>query len=349
VGAVIIVFHDGMLAAAVGVKCADPLYRHRDLQRLRAERYTAGDTPYPSWYLFGSEQRNIHGLFYQYARQGYQVSLCREGALRTLNLQDTALLDVQFCTLRLPSDGNTSLVPCLTGFLPAEMSSKANLADRLYRQSAFRFLPVQRHYTSCSNPSLPLAASDVWIVKYPFGSAGRCSRGRAYTVWEKAELTDKLPSLLAALPQGSQLIVSEFIHHHDCHAGLADHVVHKMPFLAARTSAGVAVHAYGSVCQKFLYRCRRDLLRLHRELPLADYLGTPSIQPGLVDNISFFKEFTEQMSFHALTRSIFSVDFLVGEDGVPRYLETNKLAATFGERFDGSLPPLIDTYPVLQV
>ncbi|MBT9171870.1 MAG: hypothetical protein DDT21_00244 [Syntrophomonadaceae bacterium] len=345
---VVLAVHDGLLAAALGVKSAEPLYRHLDLQRIRAERYRAENTPYPSWYLFGSEQKNISGLFKQYSAQGLQVTLCRESALPTLELQKFALLDVQFCTLRLPP-GKPSRAPLLSGFLPVEFSSKINQADALYRQSLFRLLPVQRHYFSYSEPLLPPSEAEVWIVKYPFGSAGRCHGGHPYTVWQKAELDAKLPSLLAALPAGRQLIASEFIHHRDPYACPADHVVHKMPFFSERTSSAFAVRPYGSVCQRFLYRCRHDLLQLHKKLPLTDYTGQPLLKPGLADKIPGFAELTRQLEFHGQSRLIFSVDFLVPGDGIPRYLESNKLAATFAERFDSALPPLIDSYPMLQI
>lgn len=349
-GGAVIAVHDGMLAAAVGVKTADPLYRHQDLLRIRAERYRAENAPYPSWYLFGSAQKCVSGLFSQYSQQGFQVTMCRESFLPALyRQQDFSLLDVQFCTLRLPGGLASCQTPLLSGFLPVELSSKASLADKLYLQSAFRFLPVQRHYCSCSEPALPLSDSNVWILKYPFGAAGRCPQGQPYTVWQKSALADKLPTLLAALPPGRQLIASEFIHHRDPYAGGADHVVHKMPFLAERSCSGVTVRPYGSVCQRFLYRCRHDLLGLHRKISLADYVGKPIITAGLVDTIPSFPEFSRQLDFHGLTRLIFSVDFLIPEDGVPRYLESNKLAATFAERFDSTLPPLIDIYPELHM
>lgn len=344
-----IAVHDGMLAAAIGIKTLAPFYRRRELHRIRNERYQAGGTPYPSWYLFGSAQKNISGLFYQYARLGYQVSLCRESVLPVLNLRDFNLLDVQLCTLRQTPGQSSSQLPLLSGFLPEKWSCKARLADELFRQSSFQFLPVQRHYFSCSEPSLPLSDADVWILKDPVGSAGRCPRGRPYTVWLKNELTEKLPSLLAALPAGGQFIASEFIHHRDPHAGFADHVVHKMHFFAERNSSAFNVQPYGAVCQRFLYRCRHDLLRLHRKLPLADYVGKPALMPGMIDKIPSFSEFTRQLNFHGQSRLIFSVDFLVPGDGIPRYLESNKLAATFAERFDPALPPLIDTYPALHI
>lgn len=344
---VVIAVHDGLLAAALGIKKAEPLYRHQDLQRIRAERYRAVKAPYPSWYLFGSEKRNISGLFLQYSSQGFQVTLCRESVLPALELQEFALLDVQFCSIR-PPHGEALRVPLLSGFLPAELSSKTEQANKLYRKSLFRFLPVQRHYFSCSEPLLPPSGAEVWIVKHPLGSAGRCPEGHPYTVWQKAELDAKLPSLLSVLPAGRQLIASEFIHHQDPYACPADHVVHKMHFFSERTSSSYTVSPYGSVCQRFLYRCRHDLLRKHGKLPLADYTGQPAIKYGLVDKIRLFPEFTRQLCFHGFTRLIFSVDFLVPEDGIPRYLETNKLAATFAERFDAELPPLIDTYPMLQ-
>jgi hypothetical protein len=345
---IIVAVHDGMLAAAIGVKTAAPFYRHQELQRIRSERYRAERAPYPSWYLFGSERKNVSGLFRQYAGQGYQVSLCRESVLQNLRLQDFTVLDVQLCTFRLPGC-TSSHIPLLSGFLPEEWSSKTKLAEELSRQSSFCFLPVQRHYCKCSEPSLPLSDSTVWILKYPVGSAGQCSGGHPYTVWQKDELVRKLPSLLASLPAGKQLIASEFVHHRDPYAGFADHVVHKMHFYAERRNSGFIVRPYGTACQRFLYRCRQDLLKLHKNLPLADYIGKPEIKTGQLDGISRLPDFTRQLAFHGKSRLIFSVDFLIPEDGVPRYLETNKLAATFAERFDAALPPLIDTYPRLQI
>ncbi len=345
---VIVAVHDRMLAAALGVKEAAPFYGHRELNRIRSERYRTGSTLYPSWYLFGSAQKNVSGLLNQYSKLGYQVFLCRESALPALNLRNFTVLDVQFCTFR-PFDLSSSHLPLLSGFLPEAWSSKTSQAEELFRQSSFRFLPVQRHYNRSSDPALPLTGSEVWILKYPVGSAGRCDLGRPYTVWQKNVLAAMLPSLLAALPAGRQLIASEFIHHHDPYAGLADHVVHKMHCFAERTSCGCTVKPYGTVCQRFLYRCRRDLLKLHGKLPLADYIGEPELKPGLVDKIPCLPEFIRQLGFHGQSRLIFSVDFLIPEDGVPRFLESNKLAATFAERFDAALPPLIDIYPELQL
>jgi len=332
-----------MLAAALGSRKVSPFYGYQELQRMRAERYRAGNAPYPSWYLFGSEEKKISGLLETYTCQGYHVSLCPESTLPSLALQDFTLLDVQLCTFRL-QQGKVQI----SGFLPEELSSKICQADQLYRQSSFRFLPAQRYYINTSEPLLPPSDAEVWILKAPTGSAGRCSEGHPYTVWRKAELARKLPSLLLALPAGMQIIVSEFTHTCDPYADFSDHVVHKMSFFSSRGKDGFTVLPYGQACQRFIYHCKQDKLALHGVLTLAEYIGQPKIASGNVEKIPYFPEFVRQLAFHGTARLIFSVDFLVPEDGLPRYLESNKLAATFAECTDPSLPPLIDMYPFLK-
>ena len=332
-----IAVHDEMLAAALAVpKIRRPLNPEEVLQT-RALRYQRGNAPYPAWYLFGCRRKGVAGLVDGYARQA-SVFLLPESLLTADVTAD--YLDVQFCTLSrsLLSKFKSRGIK-IFGYLPEEFASKAFLAAALADNGGKHFLPLQRTYGKDSSPDLPPGEQSVWIVKSPYGAAGNNSDGSPYTVWQKAVLEENLPSLLAALNKEDKLICSEFVITADPYAHHADHVVHKMPFVAD----GQAAVPYGRCCQRFIYRCNWQALAERGSLPLGEFIGTPEITTGDISRIDAFPDFVEKLSFQR-GRLMLSVDFIIPPDGRPRYLETNKLAATFAEQFDPLLPPLIDYY-----
>jgi len=336
---VCIAVHHDLLAAALTVKKVErPLSTPETLQAC-AQRYQAPDAPYPAWYLFGCQQKGVQGLVNLYTRQGKSVFLCPDHLLHRHVEAD--MIDVQLCTLpdllyaEFLSQGKK-----IVGYLPASFASKAFLANKLQGQKGNKFLPVQRVYTKDSDPFLPAANIKFWIIKAPYGSAGKSSTGIPYTVWKAEYLQEKLPKLLAKLHGEQLLICSEFIVTHDPYAACADHVVHKMPFFSL---PGYGVKAYGQYCQKFISHCNWDALEKKHVLPLGDFIKKTTITTGKINTIKLFPEFMQALSFHQGC-VIFSVDFMVPPDGIPRFLESNKLAATFAEKFDPHLPPLIDYY-----
>lgn len=328
---------DKMLAAALGVQEHQRQLGPQETLRARALRYQRGNTPYPSWYLFGSHLKGVAGLVGCYSSQA-AVSLVPESLLTTELKTD--FLDTQFCTVskslcdKLADKGIN-----IFGYLPEGFASKAYLAAALEKNGGKRYLPQQRTYSKTSSPQLPAGEQAVWIVKTPYGSAGHNSNGTPYTVWQKAVLSESLPSLLKSLNKEEELICSEFVITADPYANHANHVVHKMPFLAD----GQTAKPYGRFCQKFIYHCNWQALQAKGKLPLGEFIGPPEITTGQVDSIREFPQFVENLSFHQ-GRVMLSVDFIVPPDGIPRYLETNKLAATFAEQFDPHLPPLLDHY-----
>ncbi|NLP36684.1 MAG: hypothetical protein GX357_03430 [Firmicutes bacterium] len=331
--------HHELLAAALAVKKVErPLSTQETLQAC-AQRYQAKDTPYPAWYLFGCREKEVTGLVTLYTRQGINVFLCPDHKLGSKLKAD--IIDVQFCTLssslytKFTSQGKK-----IIGYLPPSFASKAYLATKVQAENGGKFLPVQKVYTKDSEPLLPAENIKVWILKWPYGSAGKSCTGAPYTVWQAEHLQNNLPKLLAGLEAEESFICSEFILTRDPYAGYADHVVHKMPFLA---SPGSGVKAYGSYCQKFISHCNWAALEKKHVLPLGDFIQTTTITTGKVDTIKLFPEFIQSLSFHQGC-VMFSVDFMVPPDGIPRFLESNKLAATFAEKFDPHLPPLVDYY-----
>ncbi|MCR3922541.1 MAG: hypothetical protein NUK65_08520 [Firmicutes bacterium] len=333
---------DNMLAAALAVPEIKRQVSPSETLRARAKRCQVGNAPYPSWYLFGSKEKSLRGLVDCYTRQGVEVFLCPESKL-TPSL-DTDYIDTQFCTVEGPlyaawAEQNLKVF----GYLPETFSSKTFLAAAVKKHQGQRYLPNQATYTKDSRAILPHSHNTVWIVKTPYGAAGSNRNGSPYTVWQSEELEKQLSSLLAALQDEEELICSEFVVTNDPYAQCADHVVHKMPFIVSAN----AVAPYGVVCQKFIYHCNWSQLHERRKLSLGEFIGPPDITVGYIGSIEEFHAFVQVLAFHQQRRVMLSVDFIIPPDGIPRYLESNKLAATFAEQFDPDLPSLIDFYAQL--
>ncbi|NLZ38630.1 MAG: hypothetical protein GX893_03370 [Firmicutes bacterium] len=331
-----------MLAAALAVPVIERQLTPRETMQIGAQRYQDGTSPYPTWYLFGCQTKGVTGLVTNYSRQGLKVFLCPEKSLKADLEAD--YIDVQLCTIE------SALVrqwkqkgKKIFGYLPTYFSSKAFLAAALNHMNGTRFLPRQITFTRQSSPILPAADVKVWIIKSPYGSAGKNSDGTPYTVWLSEKLEEHLPFLLKNLKHNEKLICSEFIFTNDPYADHADHVVHKMHFLS---TSKTPAQPYGLYCQRFIHRCNWTALQAQKVLPLGEFIGKPEITRGHVGNIREFGAFVEALSFHQ-GRVMLSIDFILPPDGIPRYLETNKLAATFAEQFDPHLPPLLDYYAQL--
>lgn len=327
-----------MLAAALGVSHIEQPIALLEPMGFRDCRYQAGNTPYPAWYFFGSKNKNVAGLVWLYTQQGYKVTLCPESHLMP-NL-DCDVLDVQFCSLtdQLHQDFSEQNKIVL-GYLPEFLSSKAMQAELFATHGGSSFLPIQKCYTHNSLAVLPSEDIPVWIIKPTHGSAGRGSNGSPYTVWQHATLKSELHSLLACLSKEEKIIISQFVQTCDPYAYHADHVVHKLHYV----SEGSSLSPYGVWCQRFIHRCSWQALAEHGVLPLADFIGIPEITIGNVEHINNLSAFNDCLRFLS-GRLILSIDFIIPVDGIPRFLEINKLAATFAERFDPNLPAPIDYY-----
>jgi hypothetical protein len=340
--------HDGMLAAALDVSRLKPCYNPTETRELRQERYQARNTPYPSWYLFGSEEKQVSGLVELYTNQGFNVSLSPESCF--IDFKNALYFDVQFCTV---SDNHYQDLlkkgAQLYGYLPEAYSSKIVQAEYIFKQSGFRFLPLQRTYHKNSLPILPESPTEAWIVKSAIGSAGVSPDGIPYTVWTTNRLKRELQTLIHNLPPEESIIVSEFIHTDDPYAGYADHVVHKAHFYTVKKNGKILVVPYGTYCQKFVFHCNREKLYQAGVLSMGDYIGSPEFHVGQFDTISTFDVFIKQLSYLGCSRIIFSADFIIPVDGIPRFLEFNKIGATFAEKFHPGLPAIIDMYPQLNV
>jgi hypothetical protein len=347
---VCIAVHNGMLAAALSVRDLKECYGPDDVKAIREKIYQAWGTTYPAWYLFGSGEKTVTGLVESYARLGYEISVCPESALPLLPLSLFDLIDVQFCTIgsEFYQKIHAEEKP-VTGYLPANLASKSQQALEFTKRRLSGFLPAQKNYTCESEPLLPGSDSRIWILKDAVGSDSRGADGMPYTVWTKSRLAAELPGLLSALPPGRELIISEFVATSDQYAGMADHVVHKMHFFCTRKDTGFEVRPYGDSCQKIVCNCNNSLLEEKGILPLSCYIGERRFISGRVEQNETFKEFISGLCFMGHSRLIFSVDFIIPPDGVPRYLESNKLAATFAERFDVEDLPIIDVYPSLSL
>lgn len=333
-----------MLAAALALpRVPCPLSPQETLEA-RQHWYQAGKTPYPAWYFFGCREKGVEGLVEMYARCNLEVVLLPVSLLSGKINAD--FLDVQFCSLpsTLYQEIKSQGIPVF-GYLPDSYSSKTFQANCLRRHKGRRFLPVQAVLSRKTTPKLPQNPSKLWILKASEGSAGHDRSGKPYTVWLEDKLRDSLPHIIASLAEGEDLICSEFILTDDPHAGSADHVVHKMHFLG---DTNVPVTPYGTACQRFIYYCNWQALYERKVLPLGEFIGSPEITTGSIASIPEFPPFAAALSF-LKGRAMFSVDFMVPPNGVPRFLEINKLAATFAERFDPHLPPLIDSYASMHI
>lgn len=328
-----------MLAAALAVpKVSRPISSEETLH-IRQYCHQAGKTAYPAWYLFGCRAKGVEGLVELYLRQGHQVFITPASLLdANINCQ---IIDVQFCSL--PVTSYQALIHQgiqVFGYLPEKFASKAVLATCLKKNGGQRYLPAQKVYQHNSARSLPPSKDEIYILKSPFGAAGRNGDGDHYTVWQKETLERQLPTVLAGLRAGEAVICSEFIITSDPFSAHADHVVHKMHFIGTKP--------YGTVCQRFIHWCDWQNLRKQGVLALPDFIGEPIVTIGTIEQIPTFDSLARALAFQT-GRIIYSADFMIPSDGVPRFLETNKLAATFAERFDPSIPALIDAYANLPI
>lgn len=336
-----IAVHDKMLAAALGRDTGQTFFNPTEINLLRSQVNQAGSNNYPAWYLFGAQHKNNSGLISRYTQMGYRVFLCGESVLPA-NLHFDSY-DLQFCS------AGTDVFSRLTaekkeifGYLPRQFANKAHQAEAVKSLGYARFLPAQATYHAGSPPILPDSSAQAWIVKDVHGAACRGAGGLPYTVWRADALAEALPEILKTLPPGQEILVSEFLHTNDPNAGHAEHVVHKMHVCCD----GSRIIPYGRHCQKQVNRCKRELLERNGVVLLSDYLGKPCYKTGTFGSIFSFSEFVSALVFlNSGTAAMYSVDFMVPEDGLPRFLEANKLAATFCEQFDPALPPIIEAYP----
>ncbi|MDW7652163.1 MAG: hypothetical protein SCK29_07275 [Bacillota bacterium] len=342
-----IAVHDQMLAAALSVPVVGRILSAHESMRIRQNQYQAGGIIYPSWYLFGCREKNVEGLLSHYKNLCDDVYLCPQSHL-TPDLQ-ADFIDVQFCSL---SDNMLEMFQrqgrIISGYLPECYSSKSVQAKLLKDAGGGRFVPTQQTYTNSSSPLLPDSAEQLWIIKSPSGSAGRGENGMPYSVWRHETLAANLEKIISALGSGEELIISEFIITADPYADFADHVVHKMHYVGGTERFDDSVVPYGSGCQKHVYRCNWQALHNRGALPLSDFIGKPEFTVGNIETIDGMDNFSKCMGFHS-GRVLISVDFIVPSDGIPRYLESNKLAATYAEQFDQNLPAPIDYYGSLPV
>lgn len=342
---VTIVVQDSMLAAATGLSRISGFYPAKQTILLQKKRCQARNSTYPAWYLFGCPDKKTAGLVAMYTHYGYEVTICPESNYNPVTIGPAALLDLQLSSSIYERPGSAWSV---SGFLPYRYANKAEQAGELALGGNECFLPSQFCFCHSSTPELPLTMSDTFIVKDTIGSAYRGRDGIPYTVWQREYLAAALPGLLDLLPPGRKLVISEFVYTCDYFAGNADHVVHKMPFTSSRGVDGTfSLQPYGEMCQLIIHRCNRERLEQVGVLPLAEYIGPPEYRVGQVSAIREFDRFSRALSFLARSRLVLSVDFIVPPDGLPRFLEVNKLGATFAETFDPDLPPVIDAYPGL--
>ncbi|NLM46370.1 MAG: hypothetical protein GX200_06195 [Firmicutes bacterium] len=335
---------DEMLAAALGLPAFNRCLSPQETLRFREQRYRDGNSAYPAWYLFGCQAKAVDGMVEIYRRQGADVFLCPAGLLSE-NIA-AEIIDAQLCSLPEPLFAAwQERQLAVFGYLPSAYAAKTSLAKALQKLGGARFLPLQQSYTRNSIPQLPAIYRPVWLVKSAYGAAGRNRDGTPYTVWRQEHLQEMLPALLAELADGDELICTEFVFTCDPYAGFADHVVHKMHFLSR---PGKVPAPYGRYCQRFIHRCRHELLAEKKVVTLGEFIGRPEIVSGTIDEVAAFADLAGCLSFLS-GRVIFSVDFIIPPDGIPRFLEINKLAATFADAFDPALPPLIDYYAGLSL
>lgn len=343
---VTLVVQDNMLAAATGMPGISDFYQTEETVSMQKERRQARDSGYPAWYLFGCPDKSTEGLVSTYNRHGYAVTICPESRFTSVAGGTVSLLDLQLAGATGAIMTSLADKIQISGYLADRFASKAEQAEELASSGNKRFLPAQVRLDRNSIPRLPDTATGIFIVKDALGSGRRGASGTPYTVWRKNLLAEALPEMLAMLPPGRELVLSEFIHTSDPYAGNADHVVHKMHFTSARNADGVfELKPYGDRCQLLIHRCRRERLEQSGVLFLAEYIGPPEYWAGSVSTIREFDDFSRALSFFAQSRLILAIDFMVPPDGQPRFLEANKLGATFAETFDPFLPPVIDAYP----
>lgn len=292
-----------------------------------------GDEIYPVKYLFGWHQENGYtkGLLQSYFDKGYDVSLASEPKLKTYDFSSYDAIDVQYASV--PTDIVKKLLLGgikVVGWTPPEFASKPIQAIFVSQRCNKKPFITKQIFLRLENDFkkewIDSVDSEFVILKGSFGAASHAI-DMEYLIAKK----EHLPNLLKE--NKSELIVSELILTDDPFAGNANNVVHKANCIS-EVNKKFELKFVGNVCQKFVNNGDINSLRRDGILPISKFIVSSYLSKGDLSKIMHVKEFLEAVGFFGFCGCICSVDFMIPIDGVPRFLEMNKLGATFADIFD---------------
>ncbi len=352
-----------MLAAALSSYTSfKPLYDSREVSTLyqKVKNNLKGDEIYPTKYLFGWHQKNgqTKGILQSYFEKGYDVFLMAESKVNSTVRQDFSafsVIDVQYATISTNVIKNWLRQNIkVVGWAPPEFASKLMQAIFVSQRCNKRpFLPKQvlLPYRTSYNSTLGKKCVDLFeceyvILKSSIGAASHGGNSFEYNIVKKDSLISVLPEHLKKVwgsTLGQDMIISELIITDDPYAGHANHVIHKANCISKfiQGKEELEVSFIGNVCQKIVSNGNFNNIR-EEAVPISKFITFSYLSTAHLSCIEHINEFLGLIKFFGSISCIFSVDFMIPPDGFPRFLELNKLAATFADIFDPNCGSALD-------
>ena len=355
---------DDMLKAALGDYIEfGPSY---DFQSTRVicenmKAQLTGNEIYPTKYLFGWRQENGYtkGILQSYFDRNHDVFLMSGTKMGSLNLRDFLhfdALDVQYATMS--NDKVKELLKLgikVAGWTPPEFASKIVQAILVSQRCHNRpFLPKQILLPSNAtfNPELGKKCkehlgTEFVILKGAFGAASHIGGIVEYQIAKKDSIIEILPSYIEKVRYNtcdSGVIISELVITEDPFVEYANHVIHKANCISRfiESSRELEIDFVGNFCQKMVNNGDLETVRKEGALQVSRFISSSYMLKAHLSSIQHIAEFRGIIKFFGSIGCIFSVDFMIPTDGFPRFLELNKLAATFADILDPSYDSALD-------
>ena len=354
---------DDMLAAALrGYTPLKPFYASQEVSTLshKVIKHLRGDEIYPTKYLFGWNQEigQTKGILQSYFEKGYNVCLMAESKVDSIIRQDFSafdVIDVQYATV------STGIVKewlsqniKVVGWAPPEFASKLTQAIFVSQRCNNKpFLPKQVLLPrgTSYNPKLGKKCVDLFeceyvILKHSFGAASHGCDSFEYNIVKKESLINVLPDYLKKVWESrleQDIIISELIMTDDPYAGHANHVIHKAHCISKylKGKKKPEVDFVGNICPKIV--SNGDFGTVRKEaIPISKLIPSSYWSIAHLSCIEYINEFLGLIKFFGSVGCVFTVDFMIPPDGFPRFLEINKLAATFADIFDPNCGSALD-------
>ncbi|MEM2970877.1 MAG: hypothetical protein QW270_00430 [Candidatus Bathyarchaeia archaeon] len=361
---ILVVMRDDMLKDALGNYVEfKPYY---DFQSTRiicnaVKPRLVGTEIYPTKYLFGWHQKTGYtkGILQSYFDRGHDVCLMSEAKMESLTPQDFLsfdALDVQYATM--PTNKVKQLLKLgvkIVGWTPPEFASKIVQAILVSQKCHKRpFLPKQILLPSNAMFSSELGRkcvkhleAEFVILKGALSAASRIGGVIEYQITKKDLMIEVLSSFIEKIRYNTWdfgTIISELVITEDPFVGHANHVIHKANCISKfiENSRELEIDFVGGICQKIVSNGDLETVRKEGVLPLSKFIVSSHISKAHLSSIQNLNEFQKVIKFFGLTGCIFSVDFMISADGFSRFLELNKLAATFADIFDPNCDSALD-------
>lgn len=319
-------------------------------QLLKTKPPSNGDDPYPYQYLFGSP--NYMGLLRHYLEHDWELTVCSEQRFCSepwplLHSHDR--FDFQLSGMVHPVwiGAALSMSKVVTGWCHPLLGGKHYQAHILAGNGRkYADIPRQIYLPSPNTLSgdtaeriLNWLPGEFFIVKSVRSSRSRFPNGDDYHVVTRHGWHE-FYSALAHRPHWfrpeSGILVSELIQTQDHHIGGANAIVHK-------------VHVASS-CQRdeTSYRCHIIPATLHierrrgAEEPMGALYEHRSWRRGdLAQHRRHLENIVDTLS---PVPCLMGLDLMIPSDGIPRFLEINKIAGTYLDIFAGNGKSVLENY-----